>query len=89
MNTFMWILMGGVLGWIGFNYLDANVDRGMVASVIIGMVGGLIGGNLLAPLFANAVSEPGVFSPLALLVAAACAGACLIISNMVHKRFGI
>jgi uncharacterized membrane protein YeaQ/YmgE (transglycosylase-associated protein family) len=89
MNTFMWILAGGALGWISFNYLNANVDRGMVTSVIIGMVGGLIGGNLLAPLFANAVAEPGVFSPLALLVAAASAGACLIISNMVHKRFGI
>jgi len=89
MNILLWILMGGALGWIGFRYMNANVDRGMLVAVIIGMVGGFFGGNMLAPLFASAPPDVAAFSPLALFIASASAAGCLTISNMIHNRFGI
>ena len=42
MNIVMWILAGGALGWAGFRLLGINEQRGTIASIIIGAMGGLI-----------------------------------------------
>ncbi|OGA53547.1 MAG: hypothetical protein A3G24_17560 [Betaproteobacteria bacterium RIFCSPLOWO2_12_FULL_62_13] len=89
MNIAMWILAGGIMGWIGYAALGANADRGLVVSIIIGMVGGFFGGNVLAPMFGAAAANPGDFSPFALFIAAASAAGCLTISNMIRNRYGV
>ena len=89
MNIVMWMLAGGIIGWVGFAYLGFNEKRGMIVSVIIGMVGGLLGGNVLAPMFGAAAAVSGDFSLNVLIVALASAAACLAIANTVHSRFGV
>lgn len=89
MNIAMWVLAGGVLGWAGYAYLKANEERGMIFSIIIGMVGGFFGGNVLAPMLGAATDTPNVFSLFALVVAAASAAACLAIGNLLAKRYGV
>ena len=89
MNIVMWMLAGGVIGWVGFAYLGFNEMRGTVVSTIIGMVGGLLGGQVFAPVFGAAAAVPGDFSMMALLVALASAAACLAAANLVHNRFGV
>ena len=89
MNIVMWMLAGGVIGWVGFAYLGFNEMRGMVVSTIIGMVGGLLGGQVFAPMFGAAAAVPGDFSMMALLVALASAATCLAAANLVHNRFGV
>jgi len=89
MNIAMWVLAGGALGWIGFAYMKANEDRGMIISVIIGMIGGFIGGNVLAPMLGAPTETPNVFNMYSLLIAMASAAACLAIGNMASKRFGV
>ena len=89
MNIVMWILTGGIVGWIAYAVLKANADRGIVASMIIGMVGGYLGGNVLAPMFGAAAASPGDFSPFALFIAGATAAGCLTISNMIRNRYGV
>ena len=89
MNLAMWVLAGGLLGWIGYAYIEANKDRGMIFSIVIGMVGGFFGGNVLAPILGAATETPNIFSPFALFVAAASAAACLAIGNLLAKRYGV
>jgi uncharacterized membrane protein YeaQ/YmgE (transglycosylase-associated protein family) len=89
MNIAMWVLAGGLLGWAGYAHLKANEERGMIFSIIIGMVGGFFGGNVLAPMLGAATDTPNIFSPFALFVAAASAAACLAIGNLLSKRFGV
>lgn len=89
MNIAMWALAGGVLGWIGFAILHANADRGMVISVIIGVLGGFFGGNVLAPMLGANPDTPNDFSMFSLLIALASAAACLAIGNLASKRFGV
>jgi uncharacterized membrane protein YeaQ/YmgE (transglycosylase-associated protein family) len=89
MNIAMWVLAGGLLGWAGYAHLKANEERGMIFSIIIGMVGGFFGGNVLAPMFGAATDTPNIFSPFALFVAAASAAACLAIGNLLAKRYGV
>ena len=89
MNIAMWVLAGGILGWLGYAHLKANEERGMIFSIIIGAVGGFFGGNVLAPMLGAAKDTPNVFSLFALLVAAASAAACLAIGNLISKRYGV
>ena len=88
MNTFIWLLAGGVLAWIAFATLRMNNARGLIVSIVIGGMSAYFGGTVLAPLFGSAGPAPGGFAPFALLVAAGTAGACLLISDMVYERFG-
>jgi uncharacterized membrane protein YeaQ/YmgE (transglycosylase-associated protein family) len=87
-NILLWALAGGTAGWIGFSLVGFNEDRGLAVSVVIGMVGGFLGGNMLAPMFSAGAVNPGVFNPFSLFIAFACAAAVLTVSNMVYKRFG-
>jgi len=88
-NIILWAIAGGVAGWIGYAFLDWNGERGLKVSILIGMLGGFVGGKVVAPLIgaANTV-DLGDFSPLALCIALASAAAILIVSSMIHKRYG-
>jgi uncharacterized membrane protein YeaQ/YmgE (transglycosylase-associated protein family) len=89
MNIAMWILAGGLLGWLAYAHLKANEERGMIFSIIIGMVGGFFGGNVIAPMLGVVTDTPNIFSPFALFVAAASAVACLAVGNLLSKRYGV
>ena len=89
MNILMWILAGGFAGWIGFNYIRANAYRGVMISIVIGMIGGYVGGNVLTPLLGETASMPDAINPVALLMALASATACLTIGDMIWRRFDI
>lgn len=88
MNVMIWMVAGGIVGWLACTRLRLNVARGLVVSAVIGVGGAFFGGHVLAPLFGASVPEAGAFSPFALLVAAATAIGCLTISDMMYKRFG-
>ena len=89
MNIVIWMLAGALLGWIGFSYLQFNEERGKLVSMIIGAVGGLIGGNVIAPMFMEAQKIPGDFNAAALVFAAIVAAGLLAAGNLVHNRWGV
>jgi uncharacterized membrane protein YeaQ/YmgE (transglycosylase-associated protein family) len=88
MNIAMWVVAGGMLGWIGFTILRANAERGMVVSIIISAVGGLFGGNVVAPMLGAVADAPNDFSLFSMVIALASAAACLVIGNLVSDRVG-
>ena len=88
MNVMIWMVAGGIVGWVACTVLHLNSARGLVVSAIIGVGGAFFGGHVLAPIFGAAVGETEAFSPFALLVAAATAIGCLTISDMMYERFG-
>ena len=89
MNIAMWILAGGVLGWVGIAYLKLNEQRGTVISIIIGMFGAFFGGNVLAPMLGAVTDTPNDFSLFALTIALASATAFLTISDLLSRRFRV
>jgi uncharacterized membrane protein YeaQ/YmgE (transglycosylase-associated protein family) len=86
MNIAMWMLAGAIVGWIGFSYMRFNQERGLLISAIIGAIGGLIGGKILAPMF---MTVPDAFSVAALVFAALVAAAALLAGNLVYHRWGV
>ena len=89
MNIVMWMLLGGALGWAAFARLGINEKRGIIVSIIIGAMGGLVGGQMLAPLMSSSPIVSGDFNVQALFIAAISASACLAIGNMIEQRFGV
>lgn len=89
MDVIVWILAGGALGWAAFSYMGLSEDRGMMISVIIGAVGGVFGGKLIAPMFTTATAVPEAFSMTALLFAAVVATAFLVVGNLVYNRWDV
>ncbi len=89
MNLAMWVLAGGILGWIGYTILKVNEERGIVISIIIGVVGGFFGGNVLAPMLGAAVETPNDFNLFSMVIALASAAGCLAIGNLVSNRYGV
>jgi uncharacterized membrane protein YeaQ/YmgE (transglycosylase-associated protein family) len=89
MNITLWILAGGIVGWLAHGMLKTSANRGMVVSVMIGAAGAFFGGFVLAPMLGAAVVNPGDFSPMALVTAIAVSIACITIGNMMDKRFGV
>jgi hypothetical protein len=72
--------------------MGLSEDRGMTISVIIGAVGGVFGGKLIAPMFSGAAAVPAVpeaFSVTALLFAGVVATAFLVVGNLVYNRWDV
>ncbi len=89
MNIMLWVLAGGFAGWVGYSYMRFNEDRGMIVSIIIGVVGGFFGGNVLAPMLGAVSDTPNSFSLFSLVVALAAAAGCLAIGNLLSRRYGV
>lgn len=89
MNTIMWILAGAAIGWAAFTLLGLSENRGRFMSMTVGAIGGIIGGQLLAPLVSSPAVVAGDFSLPALFIAALVASACLLVGNLIENRFGV
>ena len=88
MNIAIWILAGGILGWVGYAFLGFNTERAKMVPILIGAVGGFFGGKVIAPMF-TAVAVPANFSMAALFFAIAIAAAFLAAGNFVYNRWGV
>jgi uncharacterized membrane protein YeaQ/YmgE (transglycosylase-associated protein family) len=86
MNFIIWIVVGGILGWIASMIMGTNDRQGMFLNIIVGIVGAFLGGLLLAPLFNTGTINQGDFSAGALLVSLAGAVILLAIVNMFRRR---
>jgi uncharacterized membrane protein YeaQ/YmgE (transglycosylase-associated protein family) len=87
MNIVMWLVAGGLLGWISHSVLGLNEARGRILCIIIGAFGGAIGGKEVAPMFTSAVA--GEFSVSAMMFALAVAAAFLAISQLMSSQFDL
>ncbi|HOF87630.1 MAG TPA: GlsB/YeaQ/YmgE family stress response membrane protein [Armatimonadota bacterium] len=50
MNILLWIILGGIAGWLASMVMGTNARQGCLADVLIGIAGALLGGfffNLL------------------------------------------
>ena len=55
MNIILWIIFGGIAGWIASLIMNTSNQQGLLANVIIGIFGALLGGWLM-----NFLGESGV-----------------------------
>ena len=44
MGILAWIVLGGLAGWVGSMIMGTNARMGLMANIIVGVVGSVIGG---------------------------------------------
>ena len=85
MNFIIWIVVGGILGWLASLVMRTDASQGMLLNIIVGIVGALLGGWLLAPLFGTGTINQNDFSISSLLVSFLGAVILLAIVNLVRR----
>ena len=50
-NFIIWIFLGALIGWIASLIMKTDSRQGLIADIVVGIVGAFIGGYILSPLF--------------------------------------
>ncbi|NTU55460.1 MAG: GlsB/YeaQ/YmgE family stress response membrane protein [Anaerolineales bacterium] len=82
MNFLIWIIAGAVIGWVASLIMKTNNRQGLIADIIVGIVGAFVGGYFLSPIFNAGTINQGDFSLPALLVSLGGAVILLLISKL-------
>ena len=85
MNIIIWLVVGGIIGWIASMIMRTDAQQGMILNVVVGIVGSLIGGWLIAPLLGSATVNQNDFSVMGLVASLIGAVILLAIVNLVRR----
>lgn len=85
MNLIIWLVVGGLVGWVASIIMKTDAQQGMLLNVVVGIVGALIGGWLLSPMIGAGTLNQGDFSLKGLLVSLAGAIVLLFVINLVRR----
>jgi uncharacterized membrane protein YeaQ/YmgE (transglycosylase-associated protein family) len=83
-NFIVWIILGGIVGWLASLVMRRDAQQGLLLNIVVGIVGALVGGWLLSPIFGiGTINES--FSIAALLISLGGAIILLAIVNLVTR----
>lgn len=85
MGFLMWIIVGGVLGWIASIIMRTDGQQGLLLNVVVGIVGAFLGGWLISPMVGAGTINSGNFSGSSLLVSLLGAVILLAIVNLIRR----
>ena len=63
MSLIMWLIVGGILGWLASIVMKTNDRQGIILNIVVGVIGAFLGGLLLAPLFHTGTINQVAISP--------------------------
>ena len=86
MNFIIWLIIGGLIGWVASMIMRTDGQQGIILNVIVGIVGAFLGGLLLAPLFGTGTINQSDFSIGSLFVSFLGAVILLAIVNFFRRR---
>lgn len=84
-NFIIWLVIGGVIGWVASLIMRTDGQQGIFLNVIVGIVGAALGGWLISPLVGVGTINQDGFSIGAMLVSLAGAVLLLGIVNLVRR----
>ena len=85
-NFIIWLVVGGILGWIASKIMRTDAQQGTFLNIIVGIVGAMLGGWFLAPLFGTGTINQNDFSVPGLLVSMLGAVILLAIVNLFRRK---
>lgn len=85
MNLIIWLVIGGLIGWVASILMRTDAQQGILLNVVVGIVGALLGGWFISPMVGVPTINEGVFSAGALLVSLVGAVILLAIVNLVRR----
>lgn len=70
MSILIWILLGGVAGWIASLFMKTDASQGIFLNIVVGIIGAVIGGFVFSFFGADGVSGFNLYSLLVAVVGA-------------------
>jgi len=86
MNFLIWIVVGGILGWLASMLMRTDAEQGPFLNVVVGIIGAVLGGWLIAPLVGAGTINQGDFSVAGLVVSFLGAVILLAIVNLFRRH---
>jgi len=85
MNFVIWLIVGGVVGWLASMIMRTDGQQGILLNVVVGIVGAFIGGLLISPLVGMGTINSSGLSVGTVLVSLAGAVILLAVVNMFRR----
>ena len=85
MNFIIWLIVGGVIGWLASMLMKTNDQQGMFLNVVVGVVGAMLAGWFISPLVGVGTINQNNFSLPAMLVSFLGAAVLLAIVNLFRR----
>ncbi|BAL95844.1 GlsB/YeaQ/YmgE family stress response membrane protein [Rubrivivax gelatinosus] len=85
MNLIIWLVVGGLIGWVASKIMRTDAQQGVILNVVVGIIGAALGGWLVSPLIGVGTINQGVFSLGALVVSLVGAIILLAIVNLFRR----
>jgi uncharacterized membrane protein YeaQ/YmgE (transglycosylase-associated protein family) len=60
MGVIIWLIVGGVVGWLASIIMRTNAQQGIILNVVVGIVGAVLGGWLISPLVGAGTINQGI-----------------------------
>ena len=85
MNFLIWLIVGGVIGWLASLVMKTDGQQGLFLNVVVGIVGAMVGGWLISPLVGVGTINQDNFSLGALVVSFVGAAILLAVVNLIRR----
>ena len=85
MNFIIWLVVGGLVGWVASMIMKTDAQQGMILNVVVGIVGAFVGGWLISPLVGVPTINQDAFSIGALMVSLVGAIILLAVVNLFRR----
>jgi uncharacterized membrane protein YeaQ/YmgE (transglycosylase-associated protein family) len=86
MGIILWLVIGGVVGWLASIVMKRDASQGILLNVVVGIIGAMLGGWLLSPMLGAPSINSGEISAGSLLVSFLGAVILLAIVNLIARR---
>jgi uncharacterized membrane protein YeaQ/YmgE (transglycosylase-associated protein family) len=86
MNFIVWLIVGGIVGWIASILMGTNAQQGLILNVVVGIVGAFLAGIILTPLLGIGTINQSNFSLPSLLVSLGGAVILLFVVSLFRGR---
>lgn len=85
MGIIIWLIVGGIIGWVASMIMKTDGQQGIILNVVVGIVGSFLGGWLIAPMLGAGTVNSGDFSVMGLVASLIGAIILLAIVNLFRR----
>ncbi len=85
MNIIIWLIVGGILGWLASLVMGTDRQQGLILNIVVGIVGAFLAGVVLTPILGIGTINQSDFSLPGLIVSFLGALGLLAIVNLCRR----
>ena len=85
MNFIIWLVVGGLIGWVASMIMKTDAQQGVILNVVVGIVGAFLAGWFISPMVGVGTINQNNFSLASVLVSLVGAVILLAIVNLFRR----